>query len=584
VVRELKILAGLARPHWRRYVVGLGAMAMTDVGNLAIPWIVGRFIDEARAHHLTPDLAWRYGGAIVGVSLLVAVFRYLWRMNIFGTARMIEFELRDRLFKHLITLSADFFQRRTIGDMMAHATNDLQAVRALVGEGVMSGYDAAILVVMAIGVSAITIDWRLTLASLLPLPLLAVFEWRLGRTIHLRYKDVQAAFGTLSERVQETVSGIRVIKAFVQEPATQNRFEQDNEAYYERVMRMTRLNSLNDPVITLLSGLSAVIALGYGGRLVLDGHLSVGQFTAFLAYLATLAWPMLAIGWAANLAQRGTASMARIQAVLDEVPTVRDGTSARELQTPMGRIEIRDLSYRYGPDLPLVLDRLSLTVEPGRTLGIIGRTGSGKSTLANLLVRLYDPPRGTMFLDGQDLNDLTLASVRGAIAYVPQDAFLFSDTLEANLSFDPAPHTAEEVRAIARVVNLDDEIARMPRGYETMLGERGITLSGGQRQRVGIGRALMKQAPILVLDDCLSAVDTVTEARILAELRPLMAERTTIVVSHRVSTVQHADEILLLDAGRVVERGTHAELLDLGGSYRALHDRQRLEAAIALGG
>lgn len=467
---------------------------------------------------------------------------------------------------------------------MAHATNDLQAVRALVGEGVMSGYDAAILVVMAIGVSAITIDWRLTLASLLPLPLLAVFEWRLGRTIHLRYKDVQAAFGTLSERVQETVSGIRVIKAFVQEPATQNRFEQDNEAYYERVMRMTRLNSLNDPVITLLSGLSAVIALGYGGRLVLDGHLSVGQFTAFLAYLATLAWPMLAIGWAANLAQRGTASMARIQAVLDEVPTVRDGTSARELQTPMGRIEIRDLSYRYGPDLPLVLDRLSLTVEPGRTLGIIGRTGSGKSTLANLLVRLYDPPRGTMFLDGQDLNDLTLASVRGAIAYVPQDAFLFSDTLEANLSFDPAPHTAEEVRAIARVVNLDDEIARMPRGYETMLGERGITLSGGQRQRVGIGRALMKQAPILVLDDCLSAVDTVTEARILAELRPLMAERTTIVVSHRVSTVQHADEILLLDAGRVVERGTHAELLDLGGSYRALHDRQRLEAAIALGG
>lgn len=582
--RELKILAGLTRPHWRRYTVGLISMAMTDVGNVTVPWILGRFIDEARAHRIDAPAALQFGGSVVGVSVLVAVFRYLWRMNIFGTARRIELELRDRFFRHLLTLSADFYQRRTVGELMAHATNDLQAVRSLVGEGVMAGYDAVILAGMAVVTMGVTIDWRLTLVSLAPLPCLAVFEWLLGRRIHARYKDVQAAFATLSERVQESISGIRVIKAFVQEQATCERFARDNQIYFDRVMGMTRLNSLNDPVISLISGASAVVALGYGGYLVLLGRLTLGQFIAFQSYLGMLAWPMLAIGWAANLAQRGTASMARLQAVLDEVPKVRDRPGALTPEAWSGRIDIRDLTYRYAPDRPAVLEGIHVTVEPGRTLGIIGRTGSGKSTLANLLVRVYDPPAGTMSLDGHDLNDWSIAALRRAIAYVPQDSFLFSDTLAANLAFDPTPHEPESIRTVARMASLEGEIAGMPRGYETMLGERGITLSGGQRQRVSIARALLKEAPILVLDDCLSAVDTATEAWILAELRPVMTQRTTILVSHRVSTVQQADEIVLLDGGRIVERGSHAELLALGGAYRALHDRQMLERSIALGG
>lgn len=579
--RELRQIADLAWRHRGRYAMGFGALMVTDLGNLTIPWLIGQFIDAARARGIDAAGAIRFGVAVLGVSIVVAVFRYAWRMAIFGTARTVEFDLRERFFKHLLSLSPGFYQRRTIGDLMAHATNDLNAIRGLLGEGVMAGYDTAIMLVLAIITMAGAIDARLTAAAMIPLPILALVQWRLASTVHHRYKEVQATFGTLSERVQENLSGVRVVKAFVQEGAEEERFRATNQTYYERYMRMTRLQALTDPMISFLSGLSALIALGYGGTLVMSGELSLGRFIAFNSYLGMLVWPMLALGWVVNLAQRATASMARIQAILEEIPEVTDAPQAIAPDRLPGHLAIRDLTFRYAPELAPALEGVSVEVAPGRTLGLIGRTGSGKTTLANLLVRAYNPPVGTVYLDGHDVNDLSLSTLRGAIAYVPQDAFLFSDTIEANVAFDPMPHEDQAVRAATDSAQLSGEVEAMPQGFGTMLGERGITLSGGQRQRVSIARALLKEAPVLVLDDCLSAVDTATEARLLAALRPLSAQRTTVIVSHRISALQHADEILLLDQGRVVERGTHAELLERGSEYRRLYERQVLEASLA---
>lgn len=580
VQRELWTLAGLIWRHRLRYGVGVASLLIVDMGNLSVPWLIGRFIDEAKAQRLDTATLWRYVGLLVAIASVVAVFRYLWRMNIFGTARMVEFELRDRLFRHLQRMSARFYQRHSIGDLMAHATNDLGAIRGVLGEGIMAGADAVIMVSLTLVAMAGTIHWQLTLAALVPLPLLILFEWGLGRSIHLRFKAVQAAFGTLSERVQESLAGARVIKAFAQEQATTERFRQDNGAYYERYMALTRLNALNDPVITLLGGLSTVIALAYGGVLVLQGELTIGQFVAFNSYLGMLVWPMLATGWVINLVQRGTASLARIQLLLEELPDVADAPAAQAPEAWLGQLEIRNLSFRYAPELPEVLQGISVSLHPGQTLGIVGRTGSGKSTLANLIVRVYEPPEGTVFLDGRDVRTLRLQALRDAVGYVPQDGFLFSSTIAENIAFVPQPHERAAVLRAAQVAQLSAEVDDMPHGFETMLGERGITLSGGQRQRVSIARAVLKDAPMLVLDDCLSAVDTATEARILAELRPLMAQRTTIIISHRVSALQHADQILVLSEGRVVERGSHAELLALEGEYRRLYDRQAIEAAI----
>lgn len=578
--RELRTLAGLVWQHRLRYGLGIASLLIVDVGNLSVPWIFGRFIDEARAQRLEVATIWRYAGLVVAIAAVVAVFRYLWRMNIFGTARLVEFDLRDRLFRHLQGMSARFYQRHGIGSLMAHVTNDLSAIRAAMGEGIMAGADSAIMVSLALLTMAGTIHWQLTLAALLPLPLLFLFEWVLGRSIHLRFKAVQAAFGTLSGSVQESLAGARVLKAFAQEEAAIERFEKDNAAYFERYMALTRLNGLNDPVITLLAGLSTVIALGYGGALVLEGELSLGQFIAFNSYLGMLVWPMLAMGWVINLLQRATASVARIQAIFDEPSDVSDAPEAHAPEAWQGALEIRNLSFRYAPELPEVLQDVSVSLQPGETLGIVGRTGSGKSTLANLLVRVYEPPEGTIFYDGEDARTLELAALRDAVAYVPQDGFLFSTTISENVAFAPRAHDPSDVLEAARLAQLDGEVSAMPHGFETMLGERGITLSGGQRQRVSIARAVFKQAPLLLLDDCLSAVDTATEARLLSELRPTFAWRTTIIISHRVSTLQHADVILVLNEGCVVERGTHAELMALGGEYRRLHDRQAIEAAI----
>lgn len=580
VNRELRLLFEILGRHKGRYALGCLFLACSDVFQLAVPYLVSLVIDGLAAGTLGLDGLARLAAGVVAAAIGVALVRYCWRHFVFGAARLIERDLRQRLYEHLQALDARFFAGTKVGDLMAHATNDISAVRGAAGEGVMAGWDAIAMATITVAVMVTTVDWRLALAALLPLALLPPISWRLGEQVHQRYGVVQAAFSTLSDRVQENIAGIRVVKGFAREADQVARFDEANGAYQAAFTRLARIDVAWDPIIHLLASLATVIGLGYGGTLVLRGELTLGQFVAFNSYLAMMVWPMLALGWAMNIVQRATASIGRLQALFDERPAIADGPDARPLEAPRGELTVHGLSFRHAPDGPAVLADVTLAVGPGRTLGVFGATGSGKTTLANLLARVLEPPAGSVFLDGQDVTGLKLADVRRAIAYVPQDAFLFSRTIGENVAFDPAPHDDAAIADAARRAQLESDLAALPAGLGTEIGERGVTLSGGQRQRVGIARALLKDAPVLVLDDCMSAVDAHTEARLLEALAPERARRATILVSHRTAALAACDEIVVLTAGRVAERGTHAQLVAAGGEYARVHRLQQLEDAV----
>ena len=578
--RELRLLLAILARHKGRYALGCLFLAGSDLFQLAVPYLVSHLIDGLTTGSLDrTGLAWLIGG-IAGSAVVVAFVRYAWRHFVFGAARLVDRDLRQRLYDHLQTLDARFYAGTKVGDLMAHATNDVQAVRGAAGEGVMAGWDAVAMASITLAVMIATVDWRLALAALLPLALLPPITWKLGERVHKRYTTVQAAFSDLSDRVQENVAGIRVVKGFAREADQVARFDEVNEAYREAFTRLARVDVAWDPVIHLLAGTATAIGLGFGGLLVLRGELTLGQFVAFNSYLAMMVWPMLALGWTMNIVQRATASIGRLQALFDVRPAIADAPDATPLTAARGELSVRGLSFRHTPEGPPVLADVSLEVGPGRTLGVLGATGAGKSTLAGLLMRVYDPPAGTVFIDGHDVTTVKLADLRGAIAYVPQDAFLFSRTIAENVAFDPAPHAPDAIAEAVRQAQLEADLAALPAGLATEIGERGITLSGGQRQRVGIARALLKNAPLLVLDDCMSAVDAATEAKLLAALAPARAKRATILVSHRTAALATCDEIMVLSGGRVIERGTHAALLALGGEFARVHRKQQLEAAV----
>jgi ATP-binding cassette subfamily B multidrug efflux pump len=551
------------------------------------PRVLQSAIDDLAAGVTRSKLA-GYAALLLLISGAGGYFRYQMRRIIISASRGFEYDLRNDFFAHLERLPMSFFQANRTGDLMSRATNDLSAVRMMVGPAVMYLTNTLITAVVSLTLM-LMVDLRLTLIALIPLPIVSVFVKVFGTRIHRTFEDVQEKLSDMSAVVQESLTGVRVVRAYRQELPEIERFRRSNLEYFEHNRRLSRLQGAFFPTMSLFLGISALLALWLGSRDVVSGRITVGELVAFNAYLAQLAWPMIAFGWVTNLLQRGMASWKRMLVIMDTAPAIRDdsesaiGDSGSGPNAPIrGAIEFRHVSFLFG-DREVLRD-ISFSVSPGETIAIVGGTGSGKSTLVNLLPRLHNPPRGTVFIDGRDVRDIPLEELRATIGFVPQEPFLFSDTLADNVAFG-VPGVNERhpdrIPAAAAVAQLDKDVADFPNGYETMVGERGITLSGGQKQRAAIARAVITDPRILILDDALSAVDTYTEEEILSRLRGVMKTRTSIIISHRISTVRDAEQIIVLDGGRLVERGRHDELITRGGLYAELYRKQLLEEELA---
>ena len=566
-----------AWPYLWRYrfklTLGFCALLLKDLGGAAIPLVIRQVVDRLTAGALLEAVFW-LAGLLMLLSAIKGFFQYWMRVILIGVSRDIEYDLRNDLFARLITLSSDFYGRYRTGDIMARATNDLNQVRMMLGPGIMYWVETSITFLLAVAVM-MSVNWKLTLIALLPAPLVSVAVVYFGRVIHERFERIQAMFGDISSRVQENLSGVRVIRAYVQEQAEVERFEKLNREYVGENIRLVLASGLFMPLLQSLTGFSFLILLWAGGYQLLQHKISLGSFVMFNTYLGMLIWPMIAFGWVVNLMQRGSASMKRIEEMMAEVPAIAAPAHPVAITAPRGEIEFRGVGMRYGETV--VLSGVNLRIPAGSTVAIVGYTGSGKTTLVQLIPRLIDATEGQVLVDGVDVRQYDPAELRRTIGFVPQETFLFSATLGENIAFGVKEGRAEAIAEAAELAGLATDVAAFPMGFDTVVGERGLTLSGGQKQRTAIARAILRNPPILVLDDALSSVDTVTEERILEGLGRLMHQRTTILISHRVSTVRNADRIYVLDKGRVVEEGTHAELLLTGGYYADLHQKQLLE-------
>jgi ATP-binding cassette subfamily B multidrug efflux pump len=598
----------------RKFTLGLACVVVTRAVALAGPAVLGHAIDDLTRGVTRAKLA-GYGGLLLAIGCVGGFFLFLQRRILVGASRDIEYDMRNDFFAHLQRLPLAYFQANRTGDLMSRATNDLNAVRMMIGPAIMYAANTMLTFVVALSVM-VSIDARLTLWSLIPLPFVSISVKYFGSAIHRRFERIQAQLSEVSAIAQEALSGVRVVRAYRQEEAELARFRAANEEYLRRTRRLIVVQGFFFPSMGFFLGLGALVVVWLGSREVIQGRITVGQFVAFNAYLTMLAWPMIAFGWVTNMLQRGMASWKRMLEILDTAPSIADtvpSVVSRFSRTIQGSIEFRDLTFAYG-DAPPVLEHVSATIEVGQTVALVGVTGSGKSTLISLLARLYDPPPASVFVDGIDVLELPLDVLRGAIGFVPQEPFLFSDTISDNIAFgldaratddgtqrpqrprrsdesnddtvlagsaDVAFDRDQRIRAAAAVARLDKDVADFPKGYDTMVGERGITLSGGQKQRTALARAVALDPRILILDDALSAVDTYTEEEILSRLASVMLARTAIIVSHRISTVRHADVIFVLDAGRIAERGTHDQLIRHHGLYAELHKKQLLEEELA---
>ncbi len=531
----------------------------------------------------TPGRLAGYAGAIVGFSILGGIGRYLMRELMNGMSRHVENDLRDDYFEHLLHLSPEFYQRVPTGELMSRATNDIPAVRMVIGPAIMYLVNTAVVSIIALTM-LILIDARLTALASLPLLVVPITVIYFGREIHKRFEAIQAQFGRISTMAQENLAGARIVKAYVQEEAQAREFTVLNREYMSRNLRLAKVWGLFHPALMLLTGLGAVIVLGQGGRDVIMGRITIGDFVAFAFYLLQLIWPMIALGWVINLFERGAASMGRIQEIMSQPPTIADGDRTVAVATPRGGIEFRNVSFRYPGTERQGLTDISFNIEPGQTVAIVGPTGSGKSTIVRLIPRLYDTDQGEVLLDDIPVKDIPLEQLRSLISMVPQEPFLFSETLGSNIAFGLQNGGDDQrVEDAAQIAQLTEAIQDFPQGYDTQLGERGINLSGGQKQRATLARALTRNSPVLILDDALSSVDTNTEMRILAGLQDVLKRHTSLIVSHRVTAVKDADFILVIEDGEIVERGVHPELIEAGGTYARLLRRQLLEESLETG-
>lgn len=606
-MRALAPLLPYLRRHPRTLALGIASIACGVAFGLLTPILVGRAIDALRAG-ASPSALLAYGATVIAVTAVQGLFFYAQRMLLVTLSRDVEADLRRDLFAHLERLDSAFFQRSRVGDLMARATNDLQAVRMVCGPAIMYASNTVFQSIGALALMA-TLHLRLTGIALLALPLVALVTKFFGQRIYERFQAVQETFAAVSTKAQENFAGVRVVRAYAQEAAEERSFAEVNQRLIDGNRRLARWSAAFHPLLQATIGLGFVLVLGFGGREILAGRLTIGQFVTFNIFLGELAWPMIAVGWVMNLSQRGAASMGRIQEVLATVPAVADVPVPAASPTDVcslpafveprldGAVAMRGLTFAYplppaGSEVlvgergerPPALLAVDLAVPVGQTVGVVGRTGSGKSTLLSLVARLWEAPPGTLSIDGREIAEIPLATLRGSLAMVPQETFLFSATIGENIALGRPDAPREAIAEAARLAGLGSDLERLPQGLDTRVGERGITLSGGQKQRVALARAILCDPRILLLDDCLSAVDTHTEEEILGHLRTVFPGRTVFLVAHRVSTVARADQIVVLDRGRIVERGSHQELIARGGVYADLAAMQQLEEELARDG
>ncbi len=574
MLKEYRTLIPLAKPFRTHYLIGILLLAVTNAGDLYIPQLLKEAVDSIAEGRFSLSSIGILVLIMAAVAAAVAAARFGWRYFIQGASRKIEAELRSNMFDHMLKLSPSFYSTMKTGDIMARATNDMRAVRMAAGIALVAFLDGLFLTV-AILIILFSSYPRLALVTIAPLPFITLLVLFAGKLIGRRFKAVQEGFSSLSEQVRETAAGIRVIKSFVKESYVEKMFRAQNREYKRRNMGLVRIWGLFFPLVGFISGITILLLLLYGGPGVIEGRYSAGDFVAFMSYLNMLRWPVIGMGFTVNIIQRGAASLKRINTILDQKPEITSSEDPKPFSP--GDITVTDLTFRYREDAPPVLDGVSFSLKQGETLGILGRTGSGKTTLVRLLPRLLDPPSGTIFIHDLDITDTDLQGLRSSISFVPQDAFLFSDSIRGNISFAVPEASDDMVQEAAEISTISRELSQFPQGWDTEVGERGVSLSGGQKQRITISRALLSRREYLVLDDAMSAVDTDTEEFILKAMMDFRKGKTNILVSHRVTTLQHAHRIIVLDAGRIIQQGTHRDLISQEGFYRDMYQLQQAE-------